>query len=127
MPLAFQKVSAWDDVRICNWADKIGPNTRDTIDRIFSSVKIKEQGYNAALAVLRLSKTYSNERLETACELALHKGARSPRYRQLKAILAANQDKQYTEQKNLSNRPKPDTLGYLRGADYYRNGGSSDA
>ena len=127
MPPAFRKVSAWDDVRIRNWADKIGPNTREAIERIFSSVKIKEQGYNAALAVLRLSKSYSNERLETACEVAFSKGARSPRYRQLKAILAANQDKQYTEQRNLSNRPKPDSLGYLRGADYYRDGGGSDA
>ena len=90
-------------------------------------MKIKEQGYNAALAVLRLSKSYSSERLETACEVAFSKGARSPRYRQLKAILAANQDKQFTEQKNLSSRPKPDSLGYLRGADYYRNGGGSDA
>ncbi|WP_170233196.1 hypothetical protein [Sporomusa termitida] len=49
-------------------------------------MKIKEQGYNACLSVLRLSKTHTNTRLETACELALPQ-FRSPRYRHLKAIL----------------------------------------
>ena len=94
MPEQF-KVTPWDDERI-----------------------IKEQGYNPSLAVLRLSKTYSEARLETACEFAITKGIKKPRYHHLKSILAANQDKMYLDSKQ-SDGPDDDSMGYLRGSDYY--------
>ncbi|MBC8156584.1 transposase [Armatimonadetes bacterium] len=119
MPEQFQQPT-WDDVRITKWAHSIGLNTSEVIDRIFASVKIKEQGYNPSLSVLRLSKTHSEARLETACKLALTK-VRTPRYHHLKAILAANQDKLHIEQEKKS-EGKPITKGYVRGAEYY--GGS---
>lgn len=72
MPGQFQQ-SEWDDRRIKKWAYSIGNNTGEVIDRIFNSVKMKEQGYNSSLSVLRLSKSYSEERLEVACEMALSK------------------------------------------------------
>ncbi|MEA4924057.1 MAG: IS21 family transposase [Syntrophomonadaceae bacterium] len=109
----------WDDERIRNWARSIGSYTSEVIERIFSNVNIKEQGYNSCLSVLRLSKTYSNERLETACELALTK-FRSPRYRHLKAILDANQDQIYLEShKSVKSAEEVDTVGYVRGPSYY--------
>lgn len=118
------KINDWDDERITRWASKIGPSTTVVINRIFSSVTIKEQGYNSSLSVLRLSKTYSEARLETACELALTR-VRVPRYHHLKAILAANQDQIYLEQKKVSSKPQHNTQGYVRGAEYY-GGGSND-
>ncbi len=121
MPDQFQKPE-WDDKRILRWACAIGSNTNEVISRIFASVKIKEQGYNPSLSVLRLSKTYSEARLETACELALTR-VRTPRDHHLKAILVANQDQIYLEEKNASNKPSSGT-GYVRGAKYY--GGNSD-
>ena len=49
MPDAFQKVE-WDDERIKKcMANKIGPSTFMVINKIFDSVKIKEQGYNLVL------------------------------------------------------------------------------
>lgn len=120
MPPQFLK-QEWDDERIKSWADKIGPNTRTVIDRIFKSFTIKEQGYNPSLSVLRLSKKYSQERLETACELALAK-YRTPRYRHLNAILSANQDKVFVESRSANS--KKEGIGYLRGSDYY--GGKSE-
>lgn len=108
----------WDDVRIKKWAYSIGNHTGEVVDRIFDSVKIKEQGYHSSLSVLRLSKAYSEARLETACELALTK-IRIPRYHHLKSILAANQDEIYLESKNSENQPPKDTGGYIRGAAYY--------
>ena len=121
MPPEFLR-QEWDDERIKRWADSIGPNTRNVIDRIFGSYEIKEQGYNPTLSVLRLSKTYSQERLETACELALKK-YRMPRYHHLKALLSANQDKLYLESKVKDTSEEENShLGYLRGAEYY--GGS---
>ena len=41
------------------------------ITRILESRDYPEQSFNSALAVLRLSKTYSAKRLETACEMAI--------------------------------------------------------
>ena len=118
MPDRFQKPE-WDEKRIRRWADSIGKYTTDVIDRIFGSVQIKEQAYNPCLSVLNLSKSYTPERLEAACSMALDK-IHSPRYRHLKAILSANQDK--TAAMPLKTI---DEQGYVRGAEYY--GGGSDA
>lgn len=123
MPPAFRNITEWDDDRIRNWAASIGKSTLQVINRIFDRVDIKEQGYNPSLAVLRLSRTYTEARLETACELAIGRGIKSPRYHHLKGILSANQDIVYSEQRRLSS-PAPDaSMGYLRGADYYGKGG----
>jgi hypothetical protein len=116
MPDQFQQVE-WDDQRIRNWATSIGSSVSIVIDRIFDGVKIKEQGYNACLSVLRLSKSYSKERLEAACSLALTK-FRSPRYRHLKSILASNEDIIYANDQKRDAAVN-DTKGYVRGASYY--------
>lgn len=70
MPPAFRNIVQWDDDRIRNWAKSIGRSTGQVVDCIFNSVSIKEQGYNPCLSVLRLSRTYTDARLEIACELA---------------------------------------------------------
>ena len=123
MPPEFRKIKPWDDTRIRNWAANIGPNTLKVINCVFSSVQIKEQGYNPSLSILNLSKKYSEGRLETACELALTRGIRSPRYHHFNAILSANQDTYYLEQKAL---PVIDdsSMGFLRyGSNASTNGG----
>lgn len=116
MPEQFKQME-WDDQRIRRWAASIGSSTSAVIDLIFDSVKIKEQGYNACLSVLRLSKSYSKERLEAACSLALTK-FRSPRYRHLKSILASNEDMIYANDQKR-NTAVNSTKGYVRGASYY--------
>ena len=127
MPPAFRNIVQWDDERIRNWASSVGKYTRQVIDRIFGSVSIKEQGYNPCLAVLRLSRMYTDARLETACELAISRGIKVPRYHHLKAILTANQDITYKEQQESGSSTDDSSMGYLRGSDYYRKGGDSDA
>jgi hypothetical protein len=123
MPDKF-KFTPWDDVRIKNWANSIGEYTGETIARVFEGVSIKEQGYNPALAILRLSNKYSEARLEAACEFAITKGIRKPRYHHLNSILAANQDVVYLDNKEVN--MKTDTsMGYLRGSSYY-GGGNND-
>lgn len=119
MPDAFNQPEM-NDLRLKQWAASIGTHTSEVIERLFKSVTIKEQAYNSALSVLKLSKSYSNERLDTACEMALSM-TRIPRYKHLKSILASNQDILYVEQKKASSRPKADkeTSGYVRGAEYY--------
>lgn len=129
MPDDFNR-PAMDKDRMCSWASSIGPNTRMVIDRIFASVKIKEQGYNAALAVLNLSKHYSNERFEDACQIALA-NTTSPRYKYLKAILASNQDivlrERKTAQEETVSPSTDDSEGaFVRGAEYYGGGDQDD-
>ncbi len=113
----------WDDERIKKWAYSIGNCTGEVIDRIFNSVRIKEQGYNSALSVLRLTKRYPNERLEVACELALTK-IRVPRYSHLKSILSSNQDQLYlaTKSKTQIKELHQSVQGYVRGPQYYGGG-----
>lgn len=127
MPPAFRKIVPWDDTRIRKWAAAIGPNISEVIERIFRSVQIKEQAYNPSLAVLKLSKTYTEERLENAAELVLKRGARNPRYHHLSSILSANQDILYAQQKNEPPNPEEASMGYLRGTAYYEKGGHEDA
>jgi transposase len=118
MPRNAQYVE-WDEERIMKWAEKLGENTHGVICRIFASVKIKEQAYNPSLSVLRLAKTYSPERLERACAMALAKVS-TPRWRHLKQILESNQDKmEESEQYPLSSGPNE---GYVWGADFYGGG-----
>ena len=107
------RVSEWDDIRIKKWANKIGKNTCEVIERIFESVKIKEQAYNPSLSVLKISKKYGDDRLEKACMIAL-KHYRSPRYKHITAILANGLDlideKKETRQLSL----------FSRGPEYYK-------
>ena len=118
MPNQFQQMD-WDDQRIRSWAKRVGPSAAEVIDRIFSSVKIKEQGYNSCLSVLRLSKRYTPARLEAACALALTR-FHSPRYRHLAAILSAEEDISYQKQQQEERKElEKATQGYVRGAAYY--------
>lgn len=105
----------WDGDRIREWAMRVGPACEGCVNRIFESVRFEEQGFDAALALLRLSRKYSPQRLERACAIALEK-ARSPRYRHVKAILDANADKAAAPE------PVEETGGYVRGAGYYGKG-----
>lgn len=105
----------WNDQRILRWANSIGPCTYKVIQRIFESVQIKEQGYQSCLSVLNLTKKYSNEYLELACQIALDR-IHSPRYRQLNAILSSkNNQGLFEKQPNQQTK----NIGYLRGPEYY--------
>src|SRR5699024_5104185 len=77
----------WDQDRVRAWAQRIGANTQEVIDRIFAAVPIVEQGLDPALAVLRLARRYSHQRLEAACAVALASRVPSPRYAHLRPIL----------------------------------------
>ena len=111
--------SEWDAARMRRWADRVGASCREAIDRIFQRVDYDEQGFNAALAVLRLSHKYGAERLERACSMALASGAPSPRYRHLKPILETNQDRLAAEYADSDGGVGEDESGYVRGAEFY--------
>ena len=53
------------------WARRIGPGRAAVIGRLFAMERLDEQGVEPALAILRLSKRYSAQRLENACSPSL--------------------------------------------------------
>lgn len=112
MPPEFVKPE-WDDERMRRWANDIGENTGAVIERVFGDVQIKEQAYNPVMAILNLSKTYGERRLEAACAYALLK-APAPRYRLLRSILASGTDSLIEPAS-----PPKESGGYVRGSSYY--------
>lgn len=117
---AGQKYQPWDAPRAREWAERIGPNAVVVVNRIFESVPVDEQGLDAALAVLRLVRRYSADRVEAACRIVLAGPVRSPRYAHLQPILATGQDQ--TEWLRPSRDEPVEHAGYVRGADYYAGG-----
>jgi hypothetical protein len=82
---------------------------------ILESKPHPEMGYRACLGILRLGKTYSNQRLEAASQRALNLQACS--YQSLKSILKRSLDQQ-TAPPLESGRSGPRHEN-VRGADYY--------
>lgn len=108
----------WNDERLLNWAAQIGPFTHKVIQRIFESVQIREQGYQSCLSVLKLTKKYSENQLDKACQIALDR-IHSPRYRQLTAILLNPANSELFQE----DKPKAESgVGYVRGPEYYGGG-----
>ena len=62
----------WSPIFFEEQADKIGVNTRLAIDQILRKTAYPEQSYRSCVGVLSFAKRYSCERLENACERALH-------------------------------------------------------
>lgn len=68
--LKYLEQKGWDEKYFKTQAQKIGPYTLWAITSILESKSLIEQTYNACLGLLRLEKTYSTDRLETACRKA---------------------------------------------------------
>ncbi|WP_242837738.1 Mu transposase domain-containing protein [Ruminococcus albus] len=122
IPERFQ-ATEWNELTLRQWAASIGKQTLTVTDRIFKSYRTSEQGINPAMSVLKLSKKYSSERLEMACELAIEHVS-VPRYSHLKAILASGQDVEYKENKKQENGSS--SAGFVRGAAYYGGDGHAE-
>ena len=73
--------------------------------RIFEGMSIKEQGYNPALAVLRLSNKSSEARLKAAGESAIISGIKKPRYHHLSSILAPRRVLHREEKADVKSHP----------------------
>ena len=97
---------------------RIGENTTTVVNRIFESVPVDEQGLDAALAVLRMTRRYSNARVEAAAGIALASRVRSPRYAHLRPILETRQDDPGSQAAWSTPGSGPEPAGYVRGADY---------
>jgi len=91
MTPAHQAVQGWNAPRLLDWAGRIGPHANAIVDHILHQRRHPQQGYRACLGILRLGKTFGDDRLEAACDRALAIGA--PSYSSLKSILKNGLDK----------------------------------
>lgn len=85
MPRAHREQLAWTPSRIIRWADSIGPHCGQAVRQIIESREHPEQGYRAALGIIRLANRHGAERVDAACRRALALDV--CRYRHIKSIL----------------------------------------
>lgn len=91
MPKEHRFVSEWSPSRFVEWAEKIGRETKVQVQTILHSRQHPEQGYRAALGILRLAKKYGEQRLEAACRKANSLGVAS--YRSVNSMLKTGSEK----------------------------------
>ena len=115
MPRAHREYLKWTPQRLLNWAAKTGPACEALARAIMNSRAHPQQGFRSVLGIMRLGKTYGNERLESACQRALDIRARS--LKSVKSILKNNMDKKPSP---LTVQPMlPIEHQNIRGKDYY--------
>lgn len=118
MPHSHQQYIQWNGDRFRSWAAKTGVNTTFVIESILNRYAVEQQGYRACMSILKLSESYTPERLEAACEKALSYTPQ-PNYKNIQAILKSGQDKISAE---FSADASPSEFGFTRGSDYYGKG-----
>lgn len=115
MPPSHQAIAGWNDQRLLDWAQGIGSHTQATVQVMLGSRKHPQQSYRACLGVLRLAKSFGNERLEAACARAMKLNAAS--YRSIHSILKNGLDRQRPAMATQASLPLEHAN--VRGPDYY--------
>jgi transposase len=114
-PKAHQRHLEWTPSRIIDWAGTVGEHCAAVVQVIIESKPHPEQGYRSCLGLLRLAKSYGDERVEAACRRALT--FQTCTYRSIKSILAAKLDAQPLTQDETSATAIEHTN--VRGSVYY--------
>jgi transposase len=116
MPESHRRPAAWTPSRITEWAGKTGPSTAALVAAILASRPHPEQGYRAALGIIRLAGRYGDLRAEAACARALC--LRSYSYRSVESILRTGLDRQPLPGQAPGRSPHP-AHANVRGPGYY--------
>ena len=113
MPPAHQKYAEWTPARIYKWAEEIGTSTHKLIEKVVKTKFHPQQGFRPAMGILRLAKTYGNDRLEAAARIALDFGF--VRVQQISDLLKNGRDKLAQQGPTAT----VDNSGNARGREYY--------
>lgn len=118
LPVSHRKYAEESDIGFEAWAATVGANTLALVRAILVDRPHPEHGLRSCRGLKSLARSYSNERIEAACERALFAGARS--YTHVESILRHGLDRQPLIEPVKSDEPPP-SLGHenIRGADYY--------
>ena len=123
MPPQHQRHAEWTPQRLIQWARKTGPATGELIETVLRSRAHVQQGFRACLGILRLGKSYGDQRLEAAARRALLLG--TTRYKSVESILKHGLDQQplpeglKADAAPAPTDPTPPPHANIRGADYY--------
>jgi transposase len=115
MPSSHRRYAEWTPERIRSWAATVGPQTEAHVLAIMEHRTHPEQGFRAALGIMRLFKQYGTERLETACRRASKYRLYS--YKGVANILKTGADR-LDDRKNPPANP-PIVHDNIRGPEYY--------
>ena len=115
MPLHHQKHIEWTPQRLILWAKKSGNNTGVLIEKIIMSKVHPQQGFRPALGIMRLGKSFGNDRLEQAAELALRYNL--TRVKQISEILKKGLDKKLNDHNDAGTVINKENI---RGPQYYQ-------
>lgn len=115
MPSSHRQYQQWTPERFVRWAAKIGPQTAQLTEKILAARVHPQQAYRTLLGILRLGKSYGEQRLENACARALVIGAVS--FRSVDSILKNGLDKTTLAEENDPTTPV--AHDNIRGPLYY--------
>lgn len=96
MPKSHQKHLEITPSDILTWARRMGDATHTVIKRIITQRRNEDSAYRSCLGVMRLNRSYPDQRIESACQRALkHNGCSYP---SIRSILEKGLDQQLDEQ-----------------------------
>jgi transposase len=122
--------SPWSPDRFTSWAAKIGPHTKEAIERVLASKAVIEQTFVSCRNILGLAKKYTPMLLEEACRRIVATTA-IPSYTSAKnfiVVIKADKDRLRGIDAAASIQPesiidRAQNAGRVSGADSYRRGG----
>ena len=117
MPRAHREHLAWTPSRILHWAGTIGTYCAQVVRQIIDSRPHPEQGYRAALGIIRLAKGYTPARVDAACQRALALDV--CRYQSIKSILKSGKDLEPLPSDPPAGSPSQIHHQNVRGPEYY--------
>lgn len=118
MPPNHRWYAEWCPARFAAWASSIGAATKELIELHLASGNHIEISYRRCIGILKLAKSFGNERLEAASQRALVTGAVS--YRSMKSILQNGIDRKPLPSSQLPVQLKISHEN-IRGPEYYLN------
>ncbi len=97
--LRYKETKGWDGEYFLAQGIKVGINTQSVIARLLVKNQFAAQTYNSCLGIFSLGKKYGNDRLESACKLAMT--APFTTYQIISNILKNNRDKEEISEPTL--------------------------
>jgi len=115
MPKSHRQYAEWTPQRLIRWAGKTGSATAAVVQTILERRAHPQQGFRSCLGIMRLGKSFGQDRLEAACRRALKLGCCT--YKSIESILRQGLDRQaWPKQQELDLPLEHDNI---RGSDYY--------
>ena len=118
MPTSHRKYAEESDAGFEDWATEFGPHTLALVRAILIERPHPEHGLRSCRGLKTLTRRYTHDRIEAACERALVAGARS--YTNVESILKHGLDQLPLTEPVQSDEPaEARDHENIRGADYY--------